>query len=635
MGVERASQKPTWERQRRRERKSGREGENDTTRPRGRHCRFTSHTCAAVGTCFPYQYSYIPTLTIRRCFIPADSEEHHVSPSMSAETSPDQPLSLVVPKKRTASELSDKENYRKMSPSPSSSLSTPAVRHWKKFLRDQAEDTPEQAEDLSLRGPPAKRSREDAEESASSPVVSVAKALLTLSQSPPALPRPPPPPYELAQSHQAQKQQQQQQHQPLHPAIKPPLRPIPVPALRPAVATANTSSAPLKAPLAPRPTSAHPLPWVHRVQQQPQPQQQTQPENLSLRERLEQHGRQHQQPQGHLPLRPLPASVRLPQHPSPLLMPPSSSSAFLQLQSPTLSSTCRSPLQQVPSSVTSQTPLREIQGNSLQSKIAPLALAPPLPQPHAPLAQITPSSVLPLAIQPNPLAPNGPSSLSPSENFLHPAFLQQQEQQRHQHQQARQRERTRSKKSADASSKPFSCTDCRKSFSTQSGYAKHQQLHCSGQIQKSFSCRYCAKGYTSLSALKMHIRTHTLPCKCETCGKSFSRPWLLQGHMRTHTGEKPFACQHCSRSFADKSNLRAHLQTHLQTKKYPCPRCGRTFSRASLLSKHTDGGGCASASLSPPPAEMSVLPVATAAETECVQTLVGLSSSSSSSAIRT
>ncbi|XP_033755145.1 zinc finger protein SNAI2-like isoform X1 [Pecten maximus] len=134
----------------------------------------------------------------------------------------------------------------------------------------------------------------------------------------------------------------------------------------------------------------------------------------------------------------------------------------------------------------------------------------------------------------------------------------------------------------------YQCDGCNKSYSTFSGLSKHKQFHCSSQVKKEFSCKYCEKTYVSLGALKMHIRTHTLPCKCKLCGKAFSRPWLLQGHIRTHTGEKPFRCDHCGRAFADRSNLRAHLQTHSEVKKYSCKRCSKTFSRMSLLLKHED-----------------------------------------------
>ena len=111
---------------------------------------------------------------------------------------------------------------------------------------------------------------------------------------------------------------------------------------------------------------------------------------------------------------------------------------------------------------------------------------------------------------------------------------------------------------------------------------------------RKFTCKFCGKIYISLGALKMHIRTHTLPCKCHICGKAFSRPWLLQGHIRTHTGEKPYKCHMCQRAFADRSNLRAHLQTHSDVKKYRCRTCHKTFSRMSLLLKHEEAGCLAS-----------------------------------------
>ncbi|XP_075796000.1 zinc finger protein SNAI3 isoform X2 [Pelodiscus sinensis] len=145
---------------------------------------------------------------------------------------------------------------------------------------------------------------------------------------------------------------------------------------------------------------------------------------------------------------------------------------------------------------------------------------------------------------------------------------------------------------ATESQERFECLDCRKSYHTFSGLAKHRQQRCLLQARKYFNCKYCDKEYRSLGALKMHIRTHTLPCVCKICGKAFSRPWLLQGHIRTHTGEKPYSCSHCSRAFADRSNLRAHLQTHSEVKKYQCRGCSKTFSRVSLLSRHEEAGCC-------------------------------------------
>ncbi|KAG9332409.1 hypothetical protein JZ751_014507 [Albula glossodonta] len=106
------------------------------------------------------------------------------------------------------------------------------------------------------------------------------------------------------------------------------------------------------------------------------------------------------------------------------------------------------------------------------------------------------------------------------------------------------------------------------------------------QHQATLRCEVCLRQYGSLGALKMHIRSHTLPCVCSICGKAFSRAWLLRGHVRTHTGERPFSCSQCERAFADRSNLRAHQQTHAQMKRYHCAACPRSFSRMSLLNKH-------------------------------------------------
>lgn len=119
-------------------------------------------------------------------------------------------------------------------------------------------------------------------------------------------------------------------------------------------------------------------------------------------------------------------------------------------------------------------------------------------------------------------------------------------------------------------------------------YAPRQRMKCTGVMahvsppeeeereapvtatRPAFLCKHCPKEYTSLGALKMHIRSHTLPCVCTTCGKAFSRPWLLRGHIRTHTGK-------------------AHVQRHSTTSHiwYICTwfrrKCVFQYNRRSAL----------------------------------------------------
>ncbi|XP_075768915.1 uncharacterized protein LOC142821546 isoform X1 [Pelodiscus sinensis] len=133
--------------------------------------------------------------------------------------------------------------------------------------------------------------------------------------------------------------------------------------------------------------------------------------------------------------------------------------------------------------------------------------------------------------------------------------------------------------------KPFSCSDCGKSFNQRSHLVIHRRAHTG---EKPFSCSDCGKSFSQTSHLVIHRRAHTgeKPFSCSDCGKSFSRRSRLVIHRRAHTGEKPFSCSDCGKSFSQRSHLVIHRRAHTGEKPFSCSDCGKRFSRRSCLVIH-------------------------------------------------
>ena len=77
----------------------------------------------------------------------------------------------------------------------------------------------------------------------------------------------------------------------------------------------------------------------------------------------------------------------------------------------------------------------------------------------------------------------------------------------------------------------------------------------------------------------VHSVQHTekKPYSCSECTKSFVNFFHLKTHMRVHTGEKPYNCLHCSKSFARADSLHKHVRIHTGEKPYSCLQCTKLF----------------------------------------------------------
>lgn len=103
-----------------------------------------------------------------------------------------------------------------------------------------------------------------------------------------------------------------------------------------------------------------------------------------------------------------------------------------------------------------------------------------------------------------------------------------------------------------------------------SSAALDTNLSCEGEQKgkysevRPYSCTDCEKSFLYKENLIKHYRTHTgeKTCTCTFCHKSFSRKDNLKRHMRMHTGEKPYRCTECGKSFTWKESLNLHQRKH-------------------------------------------------------------------------
>ncbi len=84
--------------------------------------------------------------------------------------------------------------------------------------------------------------------------------------------------------------------------------------------------------------------------------------------------------------------------------------------------------------------------------------------------------------------------------------------------------------------------------------------------------------------LKDHLVTHSSekPFSYSQCGKSFAKKGQLENHLVTHSSESLLSAL-CGKSFAKKGQLENHLVTHSSEKPFSCSQCGKSFTQKGQL----------------------------------------------------
>jgi len=107
--------------------------------------------------------------------------------------------------------------------------------------------------------------------------------------------------------------------------------------------------------------------------------------------------------------------------------------------------------------------------------------------------------------------------------------------------------------------------------------------------KKPYSCSNCNKSFALKSILKDHVRLHTgeKPHWCSVCNILFTQNNHLQTHLRLHTGEKPYSCSIVTNHFHKAATFRTTWNITLE--RYLCEGCQCEKTRALLMISWNQG----------------------------------------------
>lgn len=135
--------------------------------------------------------------------------------------------------------------------------------------------------------------------------------------------------------------------------------------------------------------------------------------------------------------------------------------------------------------------------------------------------------------------------------------------------------------------RPFTCTICKREFTTQWNLKLHRWTH-EARTNKPFKCDQCQGAFIRQSDFVAHMNSHKSirPYTCNYCGAKFIRKYNCQRHVKEHENEKTFTCTVCGKSFHRSYYLKDHMRMHSGLRPYTCHVCGKTSTTKSNHNKH-------------------------------------------------